>query len=98
MALAQDFHPHSALSGDHLRIVKWMDKTKLLRFTTRPGFGIGLVVGLAMEHHLCPQLADSIHLHSRRCDWHHDHSSTAEMRGAEGHPLGVISCTRSNDT
>ena len=55
------------------------------------GLGLGVAVGLAVQHDLRAAGTNRIDLERRRGDRHDDHCSTAEFGGREGNPLRVVS-------
>ena len=98
LALAQDFHSHGSLAGDHLRIIKRMDETEAILFATSSGLRIGLVIGLSVKDHLAAKLTNRFHLHAWCGDRHDDHSSALQMGGAECNTLGMVARARGDHT
>ena len=89
-ALAQDLQGDGALAGDHIGVIKGVDEAEAALLFQAPGFAIGGVVGVAMEHHLGAPGGHRPHLHLRRGDRHHDHGLAPQALGAQGHALGVV--------
>ena len=78
------------MAGDHIGIVEGVDEAEAQLPLQTAGFGAGGVVVVAIEHHLGAAGCHRPHLHLRRGDRHHDHGTTAQPLGGQGHPLGVV--------
>jgi hypothetical protein len=50
LVLAQYFHAYSALPGDDIWVIKWMDESELAFFLQRQCIRIGIAVAVAMQH------------------------------------------------
>ncbi|MCY1292582.1 hypothetical protein D9M70_418150 [compost metagenome] len=88
--LAEDFHGHRALAGDHVRIVVGRHESQalLLRQLQRVGQGIG--EGVAVQHHLAASGAYALHLEFRRGARHHDGGLHPQLPRGQGQALGVV--------
>ena len=90
LVLAQHFHGNRALAGNHIRVVKRVDKGQALFFLQRGGVGVCIRVTVAKQHHLAAQAAHRIHLELRRGGWHHDHGARAQLVRTECHALRMV--------
>ncbi|CAD6522075.1 hypothetical protein LMG27952_01428 [Paraburkholderia hiiakae] len=91
--LAQHFHRHGALAGDHVGIVEGMHEGQAALFLQAHGVGVGVAVRLTGLHDLDGRAAVRAHridLHLRRGDRHADHRFHAQFRGRKRHTLRVI--------
>ena len=88
--LAQDFHAYCALPGDHVGIVVRMHEGELAHTLELQRMAVGLVVGIAEQHHLGAARRYRIHLDARRRHRHHDYRLAAEFLRRQGHALGVV--------
>ena len=89
--LTEQFHRNRALAGDHVGIVERMHELEALLGHQTMGLGLGVAVGLAVQHDLRAAGTNGIDLERRRGDRHDDHCSAAELGGGEGNPLSVVS-------
>ena len=88
--LAQDFHGHGALPGNHIRVVKGMHKGEALLFLQSQRVVIGVGVALAVQQHLAAEFAHRVYFQLRRGRGHHDHRPAPKALGAERHALRVV--------
>jgi len=95
--LAQDFHRHRALAGDHFRIVEGVDEGQLLGLFQFEGVGVGFVVGIAEQHDLAAAPLDGVDLDARRRGRHDDDRPAADLGRRQGHTLGVVACRGADD-
>ncbi|MNF66796.1 hypothetical protein D3C84_485940 [compost metagenome] len=88
--LAQDFHGHGALAGDHVRVVVGRDEGQapLLRQLQRMGQGIG--EGVAVQHHLAAAGAHPLHLQLGGGARHHDGRLYAQFPRRQRQALGMV--------
>ena len=89
-----------ALAGDHVGVVEGVHEHEaaLGRDLVRARLRVG--VGVAVQHHLDrapPSARTASTFTSRRGDRHHDHRAAAEVRGRQGHALGVVAGRRRDD-
>ena len=90
LQLAQHFHGHGALSGNHVRVVKRVHKGQALRACKLHRVGVGVGVALAKQHHLAAKATHRVDLDLRGGGRHHDHGACAHLLGAQRHALGVV--------
>ena len=57
------------------------------------GLLVGLVVGVAVQHHLSAEGRHGPHLHLRGGERHHDHRPAAKLAGGQRNALGVVAGT-----
>jgi hypothetical protein len=88
--LAQDLHRDGALARDHFRVVVGMDESEPAPAAQRPRVDVGLVVGIAAQHHGRSARLDRRDLDLGRGDRHHDGGAAAEPPGGERHALRVV--------
>ena len=88
--LAHDFQPDRSLPCDHLRVVKRMDEGQPFGFASTIRLSRALVIGFAMENHFTAERPNRTHLHFRCCARHHDHGPAAQLAGAEGDTLRMV--------
>ena len=75
------FQRHSALPRCHQRIVEGVDESQVQLAFHAAGIGIGLVKGLALQHHLAADAFGLHHLHGRR-GLGHDYGDRHPQPGA----------------
>ena len=88
--LAQDLHADGALAGDHVRIVVGMHEGELFAPGDLQRMRVGLVVGVAVQHHAGAARRDRGDLDLRRGDRHDDGRAAAELLRRQRHALGVV--------
>ena len=96
LQLAQDFHRNRALAGDHVRVVKRMDKRQAMLFLQGDRVGVSVRVAVAVQHHFPLQRLDRVNLELRGGGGHHHHSPAAQLLCAERHALGVVASRCAN--
>jgi hypothetical protein len=95
--LAQDFHRHGALPGDHFRIVEGMDEGQFLGFFQFQRVRVGFVVGVAMQHDFAAASLDGIDLDGRCRSRHDDDRPAAELGCRQRHALRVVAGRGADD-
>ncbi|MCY1361804.1 hypothetical protein D9M69_484880 [compost metagenome] len=88
--LAEDFHGHGALAGDHFRVVVGMDVDEALLFHQLQRISQGLGEGVAVQHHLAAAGAHALHLEIGGGARHHDGGLDTQLAGRQGHTLGMV--------
>ncbi len=88
--LAQNFHAHCALAGDHIGVVEGVNKGEALGLLQREGMVVGIGVGVAMQDDLRPAVAHGLHLHARGGHRHDNHRPAAQCLRSQGHTLGMV--------
>ena len=90
LVLAQQLHGDGALAGNHLGVVKRVNKGQPLRLLQRERMLVGVRITVAPQHHLAPQGLDRLDLHGGCGDGHDDHRAAPQFVSAQGHPLRMI--------
>ena len=98
LALPHDLQANGPLARDHFGVIEWVDVGETLLRATLSCLCRAFVIGLAMEHHLPPQGADSAHLHFGSGGRHHDDGAAAELPCTQSHPLGMVPGARGDHT
>ena len=62
------------------------------------GLGLGVAVGLTVQHDLRPAGTNGVDLERRRGDRHDDHRTAAEFGCGEGNPLRVVASRGADDS
>ena len=88
--LAQDLHRDRALAGDHVGVVVGVDERQPAAPHDPHRLGVGVVVGVALEHDGRAERGDRVDLDLRRRHRHHDRRLGAEPLRRERHALGVV--------
>ena len=88
--LAQDFHGDGALAGDHIRVVEGVNEGQPPLRHPLHGLGIGLIVGIAMQHGLGAKAPHRLDLDGWRGPRHDNSGLDPQSRRPHGHPLGMI--------
>ena len=96
-ALAQDFHADGALPRDHVRIVVGMHEREPEPALELHRVRVGLVEGIAVQHHFRAARRHGVHLDLRRRHRHHDHRAAAEFLRGERHALCVVAGAGGDD-
>ena len=89
--LTEQFHRNRALAGDHIGIVERMHELEAPLGHQTMGLGLGVAVGLAVQHDLRAAGTNGIDLERWRGDRYNDHRSAAELGCGESNPLSVVS-------
>ena len=84
--LTEQFHRNRALAGDHVGIVERMHELEALLGHQTMGLGLGVAVGLAVQHDLRAAGTNGIDLERRRGDRHDDHCSQPSSAAARATP------------
>ena len=95
--LAQDLHADGALAGDDLRVVEGVDEGQAPLRHPLHGLGIGLIVGIPVQHGLGAEAAHRLDLDGRRGPRHDDGGLDPQSRRPHGHPLGMIAGRSGDD-
>ncbi len=90
LQLAQHFHGDRALAGNHVRVVKRVDKGQPLLFFQHRGVAVGIGIAVAMQHHFAAKAAHGIHFELRCGGRHHDHGPRAQLLRAQRHTLRMV--------
>ena len=88
--LAQDFHADGALPGDHVRIIEGMHEGQFFLLFQFQRVDVGLVIGIAGEHHFTAAVLHRLNLDLRGCRRHHDHRPATHFCGRQGDTLRMI--------
>ena len=96
--LTENFHTDRSLTGNDIRIVKWVDKCQVTFFFKhfRVITGIGKRIAEKNDFNVvasvCP---DCFNFDGGRCGWHRDNGLAVQFSGRQGDSLGVIAggCT-----
>ncbi|MCY1520347.1 hypothetical protein D9M68_551220 [compost metagenome] len=88
--LAEDFHGHGALPGDHVRVVigRHEGQALLRRQLQRVGQGVG--EGIAVQHHLAATGTHAVDLELRGGARHHDGRFDAQLPRRQRQALGMV--------
>ncbi|MCY1361949.1 hypothetical protein D9M69_486450 [compost metagenome] len=88
--LAEDFHGHGALAGDHFRIVVGVDVDVALLLHQLQRIRQRLGEGVAVQHRLAAAGAHALHLQFRGGARHHDGRLDAQLAGGQRHALRMV--------
>ncbi len=88
--LAQDFHADGALPGDDVRVVVGMHESELLAPGDLQRVRVGLVVGVAEQHHPRAARRHGRDLDLRRGRGHDDGGAAAQVICRQRHALRMI--------
>ncbi|MCY1441395.1 hypothetical protein D9M71_577090 [compost metagenome] len=88
--LAQDFHGHGALAGDHIRVVVRWHEGRALLFGQRQGMGQCLRETVTVQHHVAAARAHAADLEFRRCRRHDDACIDTQLPRRQRHTLGMV--------
>ncbi len=94
--LAQNLHRNGALSCNHLRVVIGVYQRHPRLFRQRCRMLVGIIIGITKQHRLRPIFAYRLHLDLGCGLGHYDGRLDPHLPRGEGHPLGMISCRRSD--
>ena len=94
--LAQQFHGHRALAGNHVRVVKRMNKNQPFVLLQFHGVLVGVAVAIALQHHFTAQRLDRLNFELRCGDRHHDHGARAQFAASQRHTLRMVAGRRTN--
>ncbi|MCY1231417.1 hypothetical protein D9M72_438640 [compost metagenome] len=88
--LAEDFHRHGTLPGDHVRVVigRHEGQALLRRQLQRVGQGVG--EGIAVQHHLAATGTHAVDLELRGGARHHDGRFDAQLPRRQRQALGMV--------
>ena len=90
LELAQYLHRHRTLAGNHIGVVKWVDKGQPFGCLQVNGMVVGIGVAVTVQHHFATEVFHGIDLELGRGGGHHDHGPRAQLGCAQGHTLGVV--------
>ncbi len=96
--LAEDFHRHGALSGDHVGIVVRVDIDVAFLFHQLQRIGQRLGEGIAMQYHLAATGSHALHLQLWRGARHDDGGLDPQLLGRQRDALGMVAGRRGDHT
>ncbi len=97
LVLPQDFQGDGPLARDHVGIVKGMDEGQAVALRQLARVGVGLVIGIAMQHDLAAARLHGMDFHLRGRHGHDDDRAGAEPFGGEGHALRMVARRGAHD-
>ena len=90
MQLLQHLHGHGALAGNHVGVVKGVDKGQALFFLQHHGVLVRVGIALAGQHHFAAQRGHGINFELGCGGGHHDDGAAAQLARAQGHALRMV--------
>ena len=88
--LAQHFHADRALAGDDIGVIEGMHEGELIAGLHFERMGVGIRVGVAVQHHLRAARQHRIDLDLRCGHRHHDDRAATEPAGGQCHALRMV--------
>ena len=97
LGLPYQLHCHSPLTGNHIGVIKGVNKCEAFRLCERPGTHRGLIEGIAVHHHFGTQRLHRIHFDQGCGNGHDDRCLDAQLRCRQRDTLCVIACRGRHD-
>jgi hypothetical protein len=88
--LTQDLHADGALAGDHFRVVEGMDEGQLLGLFEFQRMGVGIIVGIAEQHHFAAKSPDRFDLDPGGRGRHDDDRPAAHLGRRQRDALRMV--------
>jgi hypothetical protein len=95
--LAHQLNCHSSLAGNHIWVIKGVNKGEAFRFCQRPGTHRGFIEGITVHHHFGTQRLHRIHLNQGCGNGHDDRCLDSQLRCRQRDTLCVIASRGRHD-